>query len=145
LRAPLDAQLAADMLIVIGDVARAHNIAASANQPLVHAHIAPDSRAAEGMRGARVVAFADIGRPEKFFRLLEACGAEIAARMSFGDHRRFTPRDYATLSKLRQARSARLVTTEKDAARMGGHRDYSRSRTIAPGKRAIAPSGPASG
>ena len=72
------------------------------------------------MNGARVVAFAGIARPEKFFSLLEASGAEVAARVSFGDHRRFTQRDYATLSKLRHEHGARLVTTEKDAARMGG-------------------------
>jgi len=120
LRAPLDAQLAAaDILVVIGDGGRGRDIAAGANKPVVRAHLAPDSRAAEAMRGARVVAFAAIGRPEKFFSLLETCGAEIAARASFGDHRRFTPKDYAALSKLRQTHSARLVTTEKDAARMG--------------------------
>ncbi|AZG76194.1 tetraacyldisaccharide 4'-kinase [Methylocystis rosea] len=121
LRAPLDAQLAAaDMLVVIGDGERGRDIAARANKPVIAAHLAPDSGAAEAMNGARLVAFAGIARPEKFFRLLEGCGADVAARVSFGDHRRFTQRDCATLSKLRQEQGARLVTTEKDAARMGG-------------------------
>ena len=120
LRAPLDAQLAAaDMLVVIGDGARGRDIAARANKPVVAAHLAPEPDAAEAIRGARVVAFAAIARPEKFFNLLEKCGAEVAARLSFDDHRRFAERDYATLSRLRQAHGARLVTTEKDAARMG--------------------------
>ncbi|ULO24326.1 tetraacyldisaccharide 4'-kinase [Methylocystis sp. SB2] len=122
LRAPLEAQLAAaDMLVVVGDGLPGRDIAVRANKPVVAAHLAPDSGAAEAMRGARVVAFAGIARPEKFFYLLEASGAEVAARVSFGDHRRFTQRDYETLSKLRQEQGARLVTTEKDAARMGGH------------------------
>lgn len=121
LRAPLDAQLAAaDILVVIGDGARGRDIAASANKPVIAAHLTPDSGAAEAMKRARVVAFAGIARPEKFFSLLEASGAEVAARVSFADHRRFTQRDCATLSKLRQEQGARLVTTEKDAARMGG-------------------------
>jgi tetraacyldisaccharide 4'-kinase len=120
LRAPLDAQLAAaDMLVVIGDGARGRDLAARADKPIVAARLAPDANAAEAMKGARVIAFAGIARPEKFFSLLEECGAEVAARVSFGDHRRFTPSDYATLSKLRQKHNARLVTTEKDAARMG--------------------------
>ena len=120
LRAPLDAQLAAaDMLVVIGDGARGRDIAARANKPVVAAHLAPEPDAAEAIRGARVVAFAAIARPEKFFNLLEKCGAEVAARLSFDDHRRFAERDYAALSRLRQAHGARLVTTEKDAARMG--------------------------
>jgi len=67
----------------------------------------------------RVIAFAAIARPEKFFNLLERCGAEVAARLSFDDPRRFTEQDYATLSKLRQEKGAQLVTTEKDVARMG--------------------------
>ncbi|PWB91067.1 tetraacyldisaccharide 4'-kinase [Methylocystis sp. MitZ-2018] len=122
LRAPLDAQLAAaDMLVVIGDGLQGRDIAVRANKPFIAAHLAPDSGAMEAMKRARVVAFAGIARPEKFFRLLEASGAEVAARVSFDDHRRFTQRDYATLSKLRQEQGARLVTTEKDAARMGGH------------------------
>lgn len=121
LRAPLDAQLAAaDILVVIGDGDRGRDIAARANKPVITAHLAPSNGAAESMNCARVVAFAGIARPEKFFRLLERCGAEVAARVSFGDHRRFTQRDYATLSKLRHEHGARLVTTEKDAARMGG-------------------------
>jgi tetraacyldisaccharide 4'-kinase len=120
LRAPLDAQLAtADMLIVIGDGARGRDIAARANKPVVAAHLFPDPEAAEAMRGARVVAFAGVARPEKFFDLLEKCGATVAARLSFDDHRRFTEQDYATLSALRQQYGARLVTTEKDAVRIG--------------------------
>ncbi|NUJ80858.1 tetraacyldisaccharide 4'-kinase [Methylocystis sp. FS] len=121
LRAPLDAQLAAaDILVVIGNGARARDIAARASKPVFAARLAPDANAAEAMQGARVVAFAGIARPEKFFSLLEASGAEVAARVSFADHRQFTQRDCATLSKLRQEQGARLVTTEKDAARMGG-------------------------
>ncbi|MGD9543421.1 MAG: tetraacyldisaccharide 4'-kinase [Methylocystis sp.] len=120
LRAPLDAQLAAaDMLVVIGDGDPGRAIAAGANTPIVSAYFAPNAEAAKALKGARVVAFAAIGRPEKFFRSLEACGAEIAARVSYGDHHRFTQKDYATLAKLRQLHGARLVTTEKDAARMG--------------------------
>ncbi|MFO1102287.1 MAG: tetraacyldisaccharide 4'-kinase [Methylocystis sp.] len=120
LRAPLDAQLAkADMLIVIGDGARGRDIAARAKKPIVAAHLVPDPDAAEALRGARIVAFAGVARPEKFFDSLEKCGAIVAARLSFDDHRRFTEQDYATLSALRQRLSARLVTTEKDAVRIG--------------------------
>lgn len=123
LRAPLDAQLAAaDILVVIGDGARGRDIAARASTPVVAAHLAPDPDAADRIKGSRVLAFAGIARPEKFFDMLEKCGAAVVARLPFDDHRRFTARDYATLSTLRQAHGARLVTTEKDAARMGDER-----------------------
>ncbi len=120
LRAPLDAQLAAaDMLVVIGEGERGKAIAAGADKPVVAARLVVDADAAKAFKGARVVAFAGIARPEKFYRSLEDCGAEIAARVAFSDHHRFTDGDYATLSALRQKFGARLVTTEKDAARIG--------------------------
>lgn len=120
LRAPLDAQLAAaDMLVVIGDGARGTAIAEGAHKPYARARLVADAEAAEALKGARVVAFAGVARPEKFFRALEACGTEIVARLPFGDHHRFTDNDYATLSALRLKFGAHLVTTEKDAARIG--------------------------
>lgn len=120
LRAPLDAQFAAaDMLVVIGEGERGKEIAAGANKPIVAARIVADAEAAKALEGARVVAFAGIARPEKFFGALRDCGAKIAASVAFGDHHRFNDKDYETLSALRRKHKARLVTTEKDAARIG--------------------------
>lgn len=120
LRAPLDAQLAeADMLVLIGDGARGEEIVERACKPYARARLVAEPAAAKALKGARVVVFAGIARPEKFFRLVEDCGAEIVARAPFGDHHRFTDGDYAALSALRQKFGARLVTTEKDAARIG--------------------------
>ena len=59
------------------------------------------------------------GRPEKFFESLREAGAEVAGTESFADHQ---PYDSATLERLRAAAAAagaRLVTTAKDAARLG--------------------------
>jgi tetraacyldisaccharide 4'-kinase len=74
---------------------------------------APDT-----FRGRRVLAFAGIGRPEKFFATLAQCGAELVARHGFPDHHRY---DEATLDAL-LAEASRLdaipVTTEKDHVRL---------------------------
>lgn len=119
LRAPLDAQLAAaDAIVLIGDVATGEAIAQSARKPVLRASIAPEPTAAAGLAGARVVAFAGIGRPEKFFGALAGIGAEVAATRAFPDHHRFSRRDLAALQALAAAHDARLVTTEKDAARL---------------------------
>jgi tetraacyldisaccharide 4'-kinase len=68
--------------------------------------------------GKKLVAFAGIGRPEKFFSSLEARGAELAAHKSFPDHHRYTQRDLAKLLDLAERIGAIAVTTPKDFTRL---------------------------
>ena len=69
-------------------------------------------------QGARVLAFAGIGRPEKFFRSLAMEGAEIVAQHSFADHAPYSTAVLQRLVKEAASLGAQLVTTEKDAARL---------------------------
>ena len=69
-------------------------------------------------RRSRVVAFAGIGRPEKFFDTLRALGADIAEARPFPDHHPYTAAEIARLKAKAQAESAMLVTTEKDYVRL---------------------------
>jgi len=69
-------------------------------------------------RGARVLAFAGIGHPEKFFRSLAQEGAEIVASHSFADHAPYSTAALQRLLKEATQKNAQLVTTEKDAARL---------------------------
>ena len=71
-----------------------------------------------GVAGRRVVAFAGIGRPDKFFHALEHQGAQIAASMRYADHHTYTQAEMARLKSKARALDALLVTTEKDFVRL---------------------------
>jgi tetraacyldisaccharide 4'-kinase len=121
LRAPIAAQFAAaDAIVVIGAGAVGRALAGQSGKPVFQARIVADPQAAQRLAGARVVAFAGIGRPEKFFETLRATGAEIVATRRFPDHHPFSAQDVAALRALARRANARLVTTEKDAVRLLG-------------------------
>ena len=62
----------------------------------------------------RIVAFAGIGYPKKFFRALP----NVVARRAFGDHYQYTDKDIQDLMNLAKRKNAKLVTTEKDWMRL---------------------------
>jgi len=67
-----------------------------------------------------VLAFCGIALPEQFFNGLEQAGLRLVAPTAFRDHHRFTAQDMQTLVSLaRSARATALITTEKDAVRLG--------------------------
>lgn len=73
---------------------------------------------APDLMGKTVVAFAGIGRPEKFFGTLTDLGAEIVQRRAFADHHPFTAGDIVPLAAAADKNGALLVTTEKDHVRL---------------------------
>ena len=69
-------------------------------------------------RGRRVVAFAGIGRPAKFFATLVELGAEIVAREEFADHHAYRPDEAMRLAETAARVGAIAVTTAKDHVRL---------------------------
>ncbi len=70
------------------------------------------------LNGAKVVAFAGIGRPGKFFRTVEDVGARIVHRMAFADHHPYTEADIQPILDEAYRLKAIPLTTEKDAMRL---------------------------
>jgi tetraacyldisaccharide 4'-kinase len=122
LRAPLRPQLVrTDALIVIGEGAAADAVAAAVaarGAIVLHARLTPDADAVSALRGRRVLAFAGIGDPARFFRTLDASGVEVAAARRFPDHHAFSASEIAGLAADAKRDALTLVTTEKDLARL---------------------------
>jgi tetraacyldisaccharide 4'-kinase len=119
LREPVKAGLdRADLVLTIGD-AEAQQIfdADLGKVPRAQAEMVPLQT---GMNWAdsRVLAFAGIGNPEKFFDTLRKEGAQIERAEALDDHQKFGPGMLNRLEAEAKSLKAQLVTTEKDAARL---------------------------
>ena len=127
LRAPLKPQLRrAHAVLVIGPIEGASEIITAAQArglPVFHGNLEPDPAALAVLQGRKVLAFAGIGDPEKFFVTLAASGVELAERKAFPDHHRYRKDEAAGLIARAETQGLTLVTTEKDAARMAGEPD----------------------
>ena len=72
------------------------------------------------LRGKRVLAFAGIGDPTRFFRTLRGSGIEVVLERAFADHHPFSQSEIDTLTTEARRDGLTLVTTEKDLARLRG-------------------------
>lgn len=122
LREPVAVGLSrADLLLSIGDAgAQAVFMArwgGAGHLPHLRGHLQPLAMGMDWM-GQRVLAFAGIGHPDKFFATLRAEGAEVVKSIALDDHQSISDALMRRLTLEAAAHGAQLVTTEKDQVRL---------------------------
>ena len=122
LRAPLKPQLArTDALIIVGDGTAAAAVAAeiaARGKPVLRARLRPGEALVASLHGRRVLAFAGIGDPARFFATLRASGIEVVRERAFADHHPFSQSEVEALVADAKRDALTPVTTEKDLARL---------------------------
>lgn len=123
LRAPLENQLdLADFLVLTGRGGAADAVlrsAAARRLPVIGARLTAASGASE-LTGQRVLAFAGIANPDKFFSSLVEAGAEVVETRRFADHHAYSDADCAAIREACAAAGLLPVTTAKDRVRLAG-------------------------
>ncbi len=94
--------------------ARLAAVAARARQ----LHRGGAAAALERLRGARLLAFAGIARPERFFDTLRDLGAAAVEAVPFPDHHAYERTEIETLLARAEAAGLEPVTTAKDAVKI---------------------------
>jgi tetraacyldisaccharide 4'-kinase len=123
LRAPLPFQLELTDVIVVNGVEAQAPVAEQLRHCFAGSVLCSTSVPADNvdwLKGARVVAWAGIGAPERFFAMLEARGALVLEKVAFRDHHWLDENDAWRLLQLARQHAATLVTTAKDMARLTG-------------------------
>jgi tetraacyldisaccharide 4'-kinase len=125
LRAPLRAQLKrAHALLVVGPpggAAAIIKLAARRRLAVFHGRLEPDRQTLAALSGRKVLAFAGIADPEKFFATLTEAGVVVAEQRSFADHHPYTAIEARMLMAHADDKNLVLITTEKDHVRLAGN------------------------
>ena len=111
LRQPKRAAKKADAIIVIKNKKTKKNFILPDNVPVFYANNQTVSPYDEDVK---LVAFAGIGYPKKFFDSLH----NVVAKRAFPDHYQYTDDDINKLMMLAKKKGAKLITTEKDWVRL---------------------------
>lgn len=86
------------------------------------------AEADRNLEGVKALAFAGIGRPEKFFASAAGLGARLLETRAFADHQPLRDDEASQLLADASGRGLALLTTQKDVARLGNSAAHSALR-----------------
>jgi tetraacyldisaccharide 4'-kinase len=122
-RAPIREQLRqTSALLKVGNGNAADAIvrqAARAGKPFLTSSL--KVRGQEDLAGKKVLAFAGIADPQKFFKTVDGLGATIVVHRPFGDHQHLSEDEIIDMLEAADREGLDIVTTSKDFVRLVGH------------------------
>ena len=80
---------------------------------IIHGKTIPENKLND-FTGCKVIAFAGIGKPQKFYKMLTDSGVKITDKINFPDHYLYTAEDVAMLKRLGKIKKLPILTTMKD-------------------------------
>jgi len=103
--------------VVVGDCGSRVCDSLPKGLPVLRCFLRPGP-ATMSLAGHRLLAFAGIADPEKFFATLAEAGGELVSRRRFADHHPYRPGELTAILQEAEKRGLLPVTTAKDAARL---------------------------
>ncbi len=97
----------AEAIIILGE--DKHNLAKAINKPIFYGKVEPIKPT---IKNKKIIAFAGIGRPQKFYDSLVECGFELIKTIDFADHHKYSQSDLAKIINISNGQD--IWTTAKD-------------------------------
>ena len=107
-----------DIAFINGDDEHDLTKAINGRVPIMTGNVVADPTIIADLGDAPLLAFAGIGRPQRFFRTIEKVGGNIVQSLAFADHHPYTQSDLTRLQEDAIRLGASLITTQKDWIRL---------------------------
>ena len=107
-----------DIAFINGDDEHDLTKAIDGRVPIMTGNVVADPTIIADLGDVPLLAFAGIGRPQRFFRTIEKVGGNIVQSLAFADHHPYTQSDLTRLQEDSIRLGASLITTQKDWIRL---------------------------
>ena len=107
-----------DIAFINGDDEHELTKAIDGRVTIMTGNVIADQVIIDDLSDTPLLAFAGIGRPQRFFRTIEKIGGNLVQSLAFADHHPYTQSDLTRLQEDSIRLGASLITTQKDWIRL---------------------------